>query len=142
MNWSALDVAEVPPEPVTVTSTVPALPAGDVAVICVALFTVKLVAAVAPNLTAVAPVKLGTDDVIVTLVPPATGPEFGLIAETTGTAAGAPDSSSRLALEDAPSVTCDMMCQTPLRLATESSIFLVTCDSSSEGAAPDWVIST
>src|SRR5580704_4042907 len=104
MNWSALDVAEVPLEPVTVTSTVPALPAGDVAVICVALFTVKVVAAVAPNLTAVAPVKLGTDEVIVTLVPPATGPEFGLIADTTGTAAGAPDSSSRLALEDAPSV--------------------------------------
>ena len=45
-------------------------------------------------------------------------------------------------VEDAPSVTVEMMCQTPLRLATESSIFLVTCDSSSLGAAPDWVIIT
>ena len=34
------------------------------------------------------------------------------------------------------------MCQTPLRLATASSTFLVTCASSSDGAAPDWVIST
>src|ERR1700727_2556803 len=45
-------------------------------------------------------------------------------------------------VEEAPSVTCDMMCQTPLGPATESSTVLVTCDSSSEGAAPDWVIST
>ncbi len=43
---------------------------------------------------------------------------------------------------DDPSVTVEMMCQTPLRLATASSTFLVTCDSSSDGAAPDWVICT
>ena len=35
MNWSADEVAEVPPGLVTVTSTVPAEPAGLVAVICV-----------------------------------------------------------------------------------------------------------
>jgi hypothetical protein len=40
---------------------------GTVAVICVELFTVKLVAAVPPNFTAVAPVKLAP--VIDTLVP-------------------------------------------------------------------------
>ena len=45
-------------------------------------------------------------------------------------------------VEDAPSVTVEMRCQTPLRLATESSTFFVTWDSSSDGAAPDWVIST
>ncbi len=39
-------------------------------------------------------------------------------------------------------MTVEAMCQTPLRLATESSTFLVTCDSSSAGAAPDWFMST
>ena len=51
-------MALVPPGVVTVTSTAPALPAGEVAVICVALLTVNEVAAVPPNFTAVAPVKL------------------------------------------------------------------------------------
>ena len=66
----------VPPGPVTVTSTVPAAPAGAVAVMEVALLTVKVEAAVVPNFTAVAPVKLVP--VIVTEVPPVVGPEVGL----------------------------------------------------------------
>ena len=41
MYLSLLPVALVPPGVVTVTSTVPALPAGEVAVIWVALLTVK-----------------------------------------------------------------------------------------------------
>src|SRR5271166_452075 len=45
-------------------------------------------------------------------------------------------------VEDDPSVAVEAMCQTPLTLATASSTFFVTCDSSSDGAAPDWVIST
>src|SRR5271166_4104025 len=45
-------------------------------------------------------------------------------------------------VDDEPSVTVEIRCQTPLRLATASSTFFVTCDSSSDGAAPDWVIST
>src|ERR1700722_1908695 len=45
-------------------------------------------------------------------------------------------------VEDDPSVTDEMICQTPLMLATASSTFFVTCDSSSDGAAPDCVIST
>src|SRR5271157_2509276 len=45
-------------------------------------------------------------------------------------------------VEDEPSVAVETMCQTPLRLETASSTFFVTCDSSSAGAAPDWVIST
>src|SRR6202021_1098805 len=57
VNWSAAEVADVHPAVVTLTSTVP-VPAGEVAVIWVAEVTVKLVAAVAPNVTAVAPVKL------------------------------------------------------------------------------------
>src|SRR5665213_2786076 len=67
------DVA-VPPIVVTLTVTAPE-PAAVVAVICVAEFTVKLAAAVAPNFTAVAPVKLVP--VMTTLVPPVAGPEVG-----------------------------------------------------------------
>ena len=82
MYWSAALVALVPPAVVTVTSTVPALPAGAVAVICVALFTVNDVAFVAPNFTAVAPERFVP--AIVTLVPPASGPEVGEIPVTVG----------------------------------------------------------
>ena len=78
-------MALVPPGVVTVTSTAPALPAGDVAVIDVALLTVNEVAAVAPNFTAVAPVKLVP--VMVTLVPPAVGPLVGLTPVTVGAGA-------------------------------------------------------
>ena len=59
---------------VILTSTVP-VPAGAVALIDVALFTVKVVAADAPKVTAVAPVKLAP--VIVIDVPPADGPLVG-----------------------------------------------------------------
>ena len=71
----------MPPVVVTRTSTVP-VPAGDVAVIWVAELTVKPVAGVAPKLTAVAPVKFVP--VIVTVVPPATGPDVGEIDVTVG----------------------------------------------------------
>ena len=69
----------------TVTSTAPADPAGDVTVIWLSLFTVKAVAAAAPNFTAVAAVK--PLPVIFTLVPPAVEPLDGEIAVTAGTGA-------------------------------------------------------
>ena len=69
---------------VTVTSAVPE-PAGLVAVICVGPSNEKLAAGVAPKLTAVAPVK--SVPVIVTLVPPAAGPDDGLTLVTAGGAA-------------------------------------------------------
>ena len=75
----------VPPGVVTCTFTAPAACAGVVAVIEVALFTVKLVAAVPPKVTAVAPVKFVP--VMVTLVPPAVGPVFGDTVVTVGTGA-------------------------------------------------------
>ena len=75
MYLSRQPVALVPPGVVTVTSTVPALPAGAVAVTCEALTTVTLVATFEPNSTAVAPVRLVP--VIVTVVPPAVGPRTG-----------------------------------------------------------------
>jgi hypothetical protein len=71
----------VPDGLVTVMSTVP-LPDGAVAVIWVSLSSVKLLAAVDPNLTAVAP--LNALPVIVTVVPPAVGPEEGLMLVTAG----------------------------------------------------------
>ena len=65
----------MPPGVVTVTSTVPATLGGEVAVIWVAESTGELVAGVAPKSTAVAPVK--PVPVMVTVVPPAVGPEPG-----------------------------------------------------------------
>ena len=60
----------------------PRLCFGVVAVIVLALATKKLVAAVPPNATAVAPVKLVPE--IVTLVPPVDGPRFGLMLVIVG----------------------------------------------------------
>ena len=71
---------------VTVTSTVP-VPAGLVAVIALSVTTVKLVAAVVPKSTPVAPARLVPK--IVTEVPPATVPLFGLRPVTVGWAATA-----------------------------------------------------
>src|SRR5579872_1495401 len=85
VNWSAVDVVEVPPGPVTVMCTVvPAVPAGDVTVILPSLFTVKVDAEADPNLTLVAPVN--PLPVTVTEVPPPAGPEPGLTEVTAGTA--------------------------------------------------------
>ena len=65
------------------TSTVP-VPAGAVAVMEVALMTVKLRADVVPNSTAVAPLKFAP--VMITVVPPATSPLDGETPVTAGVA--------------------------------------------------------
>ena len=75
-------VASCPRGVVTVTSTVAAASAGEVAVMEVALLTVTPVPAVAPKSPRVAPVKLVP--VTVTEVPPAVGPELGLTVVTVG----------------------------------------------------------
>jgi hypothetical protein len=67
---------------VTVTVTAPALPAGVVAVIVVLFTTATFVAAVPPKVT-VAPVAKFVP-VIVTAVPPAMVPLFGLTLVTVG----------------------------------------------------------
>ncbi len=77
-------MALVPPGVLTVTSTAP-VPAGVVAVIAVALSTVNAAAGVPPKLIALAPVK--PVPVIVTLVPPAAGPDDGLTFVTVGAVA-------------------------------------------------------
>src|SRR5205085_1983308 len=87
VKWSAFVPARVPPPVATATATVPAPPAGAVAEIDVAEPTVKL-AFVAPNFTAVAPVKLVP--AIVTAVPPAVDPLLGVMPETVGAAVEPP----------------------------------------------------
>ena len=73
----------VPPGAVTLMGEC-AKPLGTTAVICVSESTVKLVAAMAPNVTFVAPVK--PVPVTVTLLP--TGPDVGLNAVIVGTGGG------------------------------------------------------
>ena len=80
----------MPDGAVTLTSTVPGTPGGATAVICVAESTLKLVAAVVPKVTAVAPVRFSP--VIVTAVPPAAGPFFGKSFLMIGAAARPPGS--------------------------------------------------
>jgi hypothetical protein len=75
VNWSATVTGLVPAVVVTRTSTVPAECAGLSAVIEFELLTTKLVAGVPPKVTPVTLTKL--PPVIVTLVPPPTGPAFG-----------------------------------------------------------------
>ena len=75
----------MPDDVVTVTFTVPAGPAGLVALMEVDELTVNPVAGDVPKATAVTPVKL--IPVIVTEVLPAVVPDVGLIEFTTG---GAP----------------------------------------------------
>ncbi|CAB4897848.1 unannotated protein [freshwater metagenome] len=82
MNDTTL--VDVPPGVVTVTVAAPATPAGAVAVTDVADTTTTFAAAFAPNFTPVAPVRF--EPVIVTTVPPATGPLVGLNAVTVGAA--------------------------------------------------------
>jgi hypothetical protein len=86
LNWSAADAALVPLGVVTVTSTVPEGSAGLTAVIEVSELTVKLPAATAPKLTAVAPVK--RLPLMATVVPPLVGPDAGDTPVTTGTVDG------------------------------------------------------
>jgi hypothetical protein len=82
VNWSALLVAEVWPDTVTVTSTVP-VPAGLVAVQLLVEAQVTAVPAFDPKAT-VAPDVANCDPAIVTTVPPAAGPEVGVMLVTTG----------------------------------------------------------
>ncbi len=81
MYWSAPERVLVPLGVVTVTSTAPAASAGAVAVTEVGEAAV-MVPAVAPNFTALAPVKLVP--VMVTEVPPTNGPDSGLTPVTVG----------------------------------------------------------
>jgi hypothetical protein len=84
VNWSAELVAVVPAPVVTLTSTTAFVPAsaGDVAVIELSELKTTPVAATPPNLTPVTPVNPEPD--IVTVVPPANGPNVGEMDVTAG----------------------------------------------------------
>ena len=85
VNKSSIDVADVPPVAVTVTSTRPGVPAGLTTVSDVPLLeTGKIVAGLVPKSTAETSVK--PFPVIVTIVPPAAGPAATLKPETVGAA--------------------------------------------------------
>ena len=86
VNVSAALVALVPPPVVAVTSTLPELPAGDVANTVESSCTDTFVAGTPPKSTIVVPVKPVPE--IVTAVPPAVGPELGLTPLTVGTGGG------------------------------------------------------
>ncbi len=85
MNWSAAPVDDVPLYVVTVTSTVPAECAGDVAIAAVLPYTATIVAPLVPNETAVVPAKLVPK--MVTTVPPEIEPLVGVMLVTVGAAA-------------------------------------------------------
>ena len=84
MKPSFGDMALGPPGVVTVTSTVPADAAGDVAFNWVADTKVTAAAAVVPKLTVEVLVKFVP--VMETFVPPTSGPALGLTAATVGAA--------------------------------------------------------
>ena len=83
MNLSAVTAALVPLAAFTVMSRVPADCAGATATICVLDFSAN-VADTEPNRTVIAPVN--PVPVIVTDVPPAVGPDDGVIDVTVGAA--------------------------------------------------------
>ena len=75
----------MPPGAVTTTCTLPAAPAGSVAVTVVSSTTTTSVATFAPKVTTAVPVS--AVPVIVIPVPPAIGPLLGFTPVTVGTAA-------------------------------------------------------
>jgi len=76
-------VGEVPPALVTVTFTIPALPAGVLATRVLPV-SLMMLAAVVPKATVAVLVVPRFVPVIVTIVPPNTGPEVGLTLVTLG----------------------------------------------------------
>ena len=99
MNELAL--VTVPPEVATTTSCGPGVPAGNTAVICVGLTTLKLVAVTPPTVTLLAPVKFVP--LIVIVVPAVMDPVAGVMVVIDGTASVEP---SRVMTPELPVVFC------------------------------------
>ena len=121
MKRSPAEVADVAVPTVTVTWTEPATCAGATAVICVAELTAKLVAAVLPKVTALAPVK--AEPVIVTDVPPPTGPDVGLMPVTDGAVTQVKSSADVVANE----VPIEVVTVTPAVPAAAAGATAVIC---------------
>jgi hypothetical protein len=85
VNWSANEVVEVLPGELMVTSTVPADSPGEVAVQLVVDEQITAEAETVPKSIAVSPATVENPvPVIVTEVPPETGPEMGETPVTVG----------------------------------------------------------
>src|SRR5690606_4882314 len=96
MNSKPSASVSLPPGVVTSTSTIPATCGGVVAVIWVGLSTVKLVAGVPPKVSAVAPVR--SVPMMVTEVPPAVLPVFGVTEGSGGGGTSKAKPSARVSL--------------------------------------------
>ena len=83
MKWSGAPVVEVAPDTLTVTSTVPTGPDGEVAEHRVTVEQVTAVAAVDPKEIVPTPTTKPVP-VMVTTVPPTSGPAAGATADTVG----------------------------------------------------------
>ena len=85
VNWSAEEMADAPPGVVTVRSTVPAASEGDVTVHDVVEAQLTVDPVLEPNFALVTPAPATKPvPVTVTVVPPASGPTFGLMELTAG----------------------------------------------------------
>jgi hypothetical protein len=105
--FAALCAVGLPVGPLmTVTSTAPAVPAGDTVLIDVLLLTVKLGASVSPNITPVAPVNCSP--VSDTGVPPAVDPVFGLTALTQNESIGRHGGYAEVVGPPVPTIVADM----------------------------------
>ena len=122
----------VPPGVVTSTLLAPAVPAGVVQVMVVALNKTKLVAAVPPKVTPVAPVKLAP--MSVTLVPPAVVPVAGAMLVSVGGSGELGVTTSLCQMEPAsPTVMKVFLKNTaPLRSSVVGAGKLVQVEPSSE----------
>ena len=111
---------EVPPGVVTVISTAPSGPAGEVAVIVVSDTTVNAEAGVSPKSTAVAPVNPVPE--MVTAVPPSGEPWLGATLLTVGCGADAPAVFGNVGPSPTTVVATRMMAAAPRRTAKWESL--------------------
>jgi hypothetical protein len=102
-------------------STVPALPAGETAVMLFEELMVKLAADAAPNLTAKTPVKLAP--VMLTGVPPADGPCAGLMPTMEGAAALMANATP----DDAPPDSVTVTVAVPAAVSKLAGTVAVSC---------------
>ena len=115
---------EVPEVVVTVTETVPAVPAGDTAANDVALLKVTPVAGIEPKYTVAPLAKLLPT--ICTVVPPVVGPDEGLSAVTVGSTAKVNWSDAEVVDVPAPVVTVTSTSPVPPGETAVIEVALVT----------------
>jgi hypothetical protein len=129
VKWSAGVVSDVPPGVVTVTSTVPGLPAGAVTLQLVVEEQLTELTTVVPNCTVIEP-STNELPVIATVVPPAAGPELGLTAVTVGPSTKVNWSAEDVA--DVPPMVVAVRSTAPAACAGEFTVHVVTVPHATE----------